>query len=254
LQCNSQKKLVDLEPFVVGESCTNFPNQSLINKTVKNTTTATFHENIDIETTTHQQKQSTSSDKTPLDANKQWDYIQKVMEEDEAFSQKLQERHEQEQTEAKNVAASPSVSTTTPVIRNKRLAELNPRTPQTPITPSSSNPHNISELVMEFPTPNREVLYKLLKEIESKETPQTRRFKRLIATPGKCGSDETPSPTIPKELRTPDEVWGFRPDASPRNHMFHKRQFEAMDVYYRPPVAKTSDKPETPVRIDLENK
>lgn len=117
------------------------------------------------------------------------------------------------------------------ITRPKRVRELatEKSSPKTPTATLS-----ISDVVKFVPTPHRALLYDTLKAME--ETPNTKKFRKLIATPvGKNGEiPETKTPEMPDCLRTEVTPYGFRPDASPRNHEMHKRRFQVLDMYYQP--------------------
>lgn len=115
--------------------------------------------------------------------------------------------------------------------RPKRVRELAAEK-SSPKTPTASL--SISDVVKLVPTPHRALLYDTLKTME--ETPNTKRFRKLIATPqGKNGEiPNTKTPEMPECLRTEVTPYGFRPDASPRNHEMHKRCFQVLDTYYQP--------------------
>ena len=107
---------------------------------------------------------------------------------------------------------------------------------------------SVTQRVMEFDTPVRNTLYKVLKEAEEAErniTPRTRRVKELLATPhgggpgaGRDGHIRTP--TLPDCMTKPVTPYGFRPDASPDNHAYHKRKLQYWDRYHKPSTSNTA--------------
>lgn len=65
-----------------------------------------------------------------------------------------------------------------------------------PATPPPAGDLNISDLVKEVSTPHRDLLYNVLKEMQSKETPESQRIRKLVATPG-AQTKTPPTPKIP---------------------------------------------------------
>uniref|UniRef100_A0A182Q3E0 BRCT domain-containing protein n=1 Tax=Anopheles farauti TaxID=69004 RepID=A0A182Q3E0_9DIPT len=101
---------------------------------------------------------------------------------------------------------------------------------------------SVTQRVMDFDTPVRTTLYKVLKEAEEADrniTPRTRRVKELLATPHGGGPGSSTSdghirtPTLPECMTNPITPYGFRPDASPDNHAYHKRKLQHWDRYYK---------------------
>ncbi|XP_058061785.1 DNA topoisomerase 2-binding protein 1-A [Anopheles bellator] len=161
------------------------------------------------------------------------------------------------------------VSESPAVPRNKRLSALtvasggpkmsSPATPGGAATSTSSSATSgsgtplamdyealsVTQRVLEFDTPIRDVLYRALKESEENErklSPRTRRMKELLATPNVGGGGPGSSaahlrtPTLPECMTKPVTPYGFRPDASPENHAFHKRKLQYWDRFYKPPT------------------
>uniref|UniRef100_A0AAG5CVL1 BRCT domain-containing protein n=1 Tax=Anopheles atroparvus TaxID=41427 RepID=A0AAG5CVL1_ANOAO len=164
-----------------------------------------------------------------------------------------------------NEGAPPAVTVTgaldSPTIpRNRRLSALtgasSSRSPATPGPSSALNSTSVTPLglagggeyealsvtqrVADFETPVRETLYRALKEEEEKErnaSPRTRRMKELLATPhGAPGAADghIRTPTLPECMTKPVTPYGFRPDASPENHAFHKRKLQHWDRFHKP--------------------
>lgn len=83
-----------------------------------------------------------------------------------------------------------------------------------------------------------DTLYKVLKEAEEadkKITPRTRRMNELLATPSTSGPDgHVKTPTLPDCMTKPVTPYDFRPDASPENHLYHKRKLLVWDQLHRP--------------------
>uniref|UniRef100_A0A182NQG7 BRCT domain-containing protein n=1 Tax=Anopheles dirus TaxID=7168 RepID=A0A182NQG7_9DIPT len=109
---------------------------------------------------------------------------------------------------------------------------------------------SVTQRVMDFDTPVRTTLYKVLKEAEEADrniTPRTRRVQELLATPhgggpgGSTGDGHIRTPTLPECMTKPVTPYGFRPDASPDNHAHHKRRLQRWHRYYKP-----SDDPSQP--------
>ncbi|EDS34036.1 DNA topoisomerase 2-binding protein 1 [Culex quinquefasciatus] len=127
------------------------------------------------------------------------------------------------------------------VLKHRRLSTLTGV--NSPATPTSNNSSDYEQLsvtqrVMEFETPIRDTLYKVLKEAEEadkKITPRTRRMNELLATPSTSGQDgHVKTPTLPECMTKPVTPYGFRPDASPENHLYHKRKLLVWDQLHRP--------------------
>ncbi|CRK87722.1 CLUMA_CG001512, isoform A [Clunio marinus] len=110
----------------------------------------------------------------------------------------------------------------------------------TPQTPNSPMPElNISRLVADFPTPQRELTKAVLLEYKTKntESPRQKRVQALINTPatGKNNIVETissPRPQLPEFMRTPPVDYGIRPGSSPNTQWFHKRKLDGLDSLY----------------------
>uniref|UniRef100_A0A8D8H7M7 DNA topoisomerase 2-binding protein 1-A n=1 Tax=Culex pipiens TaxID=7175 RepID=A0A8D8H7M7_CULPI len=127
------------------------------------------------------------------------------------------------------------------VLKHRRLSTLTGvNSPATPTSANSSDYEQLSvtQRVMEFETPIRDTLYKVLKEAEEadkKITPRTRRMNELLATPSTSGQDgHVKTPTLPDCMTKPVTPYGFRPDASPENHLYHKRKLLVWDQLHRP--------------------
>uniref|UniRef100_A0A1Q3EWX2 Putative dna topoisomerase 2-binding protein 1-a n=2 Tax=Culex tarsalis TaxID=7177 RepID=A0A1Q3EWX2_CULTA len=127
------------------------------------------------------------------------------------------------------------------VLKHRRLSTLTGvNSPATPTSGNSSDYEQLSvtQRVMEFETPIRDTLYKVLKEAEEadkKITPRTRRMNELLATPSTSGQDgHVKTPTLPDCMTKPVTPYGFRPDASPENHLYHKRKLLVWDQLHRP--------------------
>ncbi|XP_058451555.1 DNA topoisomerase 2-binding protein 1-A [Malaya genurostris] len=127
------------------------------------------------------------------------------------------------------------------VLKHRRLSTLastnSPATPIATASPSEYEQLSVTQRVMEFDTPIRDTLYKVLKEAEEKEkniTPRTRRKNELLATPSTGQDGHLKTPTLPECMTKPVTPYGFRPDASPENHLYHKRKLQYWDQFYRP--------------------
>ncbi|XP_050100587.1 DNA topoisomerase 2-binding protein 1-A [Anopheles aquasalis] len=99
---------------------------------------------------------------------------------------------------------------------------------------------SVTQRVQEFETPVRGVLYRALKEAEEddrKVTPRTRRMQELLATPAAGGTGSNAghirTPTLPDCMTKPVTPYGYRPDASPENHAYHKRKLQYWDRFYK---------------------
>jgi hypothetical protein len=228
--------VVPLDTFIVGDAVSCLPNSSAqMNSTARTVTEAPPANAENIEPVPaanlavpddNRAAKNTSAACSP-------GYLRRLIAEDEACSQQMKEREEAEAAEA--IKEPAPVSTSTPAPRPKRVSQLNPKTPITPVD-SPVTAGNITDLVAELPTPNRSLIYRTLKEFEGKETPQSKRMKRLLATPGAgSNSDEMPTPKIPDELKTPSaKLYGWREDASPETVWMHKRKMDVRDTFYRP--------------------
>ncbi|XP_052869521.1 DNA topoisomerase 2-binding protein 1 [Anopheles cruzii] len=169
---------------------------------------------------------------------------------------------------APSAAGGQAVAESPAVPRNKRLSALtvggpkmsSPATPGGRVATSTSSSAtsgsgtplamdyealSVTQRVLEFDTPIRDVLYRALKESEENErklSPRTRRMKELLATPNVGGGGPGSSnanlrtPTLPECMTKPVTPYGFRPDASPENHAFHKRKLQYWDRFYKPPA------------------
>uniref|UniRef100_A0A182VZQ1 BRCT domain-containing protein n=1 Tax=Anopheles minimus TaxID=112268 RepID=A0A182VZQ1_9DIPT len=107
---------------------------------------------------------------------------------------------------------------------------------------------SVTQRVMEFDTPIRNTLYKVLKDAEEADrniTPRTRRVKELLATPHAgpgtaLGDGRIRTPTLPECMTKPVTPYGFRPDASPDNHAYHKRKLQHWNRYYKSSSSATA--------------
>ncbi|XP_055612855.1 LOW QUALITY PROTEIN: DNA topoisomerase 2-binding protein 1-A [Uranotaenia lowii] len=127
------------------------------------------------------------------------------------------------------------------VLKHRRLSTLSgvnsPVTPNSTTGASEYEQLSVTQRVMEFETPIRDTLYKVLKEAEEAEkkiTPRTRRMNELLATPSTGQDGHVKTPTLPDCMTKPVTPYGFRPDASPENHLYHKRKLQFWDQFYRP--------------------
>jgi hypothetical protein len=238
LECAARKAVVPLDSFVVGDAVTCLPNTSQLPNITARTVPEVPAANAENIEPPPKSNLTVNEDKTAKNTSSACSpgYLRRLIAEDEICSQQLKEREEAEAAQANKIPAP--VTASTPVVRHKRISQLNPKTPITPSADSPVTTSNISELVAELPTPNRSLVYKTLKEFEGKETPQSKRLKRLLATPGAAGSssDEMPTPKVPAELKTPSaKQYGWREDASPDTIWMHKRRADAREAFYRPP-------------------
>ncbi|XP_035774152.1 DNA topoisomerase 2-binding protein 1-A-like [Anopheles albimanus] len=112
----------------------------------------------------------------------------------------------------------------------------------TPVTAGEYEALSVTQRVQEFETPVRSVLYRALKEAEENDrklTPRTRRMQELLATPAAGGmgagltAGHVRTPTLPDCMTKPVTPYGYRPDASPENHAYHKRKLQYWDRFYK---------------------
>lgn len=134
--------------------------------------------------------------------------------------------------------------TDSPALRHKRVNELankrqsnSPASPKTPGSGSSSDSdHNISNLVSDMPTPQKQITYAVLKEMQSKESPRTKRLRKLLETPissqAAMNAEFSPMPELPDCMKPPDVNYALRPDASPNNMHYHKRKWDTLEPYF----------------------
>ncbi|XP_053692847.1 DNA topoisomerase 2-binding protein 1-A [Sabethes cyaneus] len=166
-------------------------------------------------------------------------------EERQVYSQEMEQYEELVQTQRdQRQPFDPGHPADSPlVLKHRRLSALaGINSPSTPVATTSTSVSEYEQLsvtqrVMEFDTPVRETLYKVLKEAEEAEkkiTPRTRRRNELLATPSTGQDGHIKTPTLPECMTKPVTPYGFRPDASPENHLYHKRKLQVWDQYYRP--------------------
>ncbi|XP_055635302.1 DNA topoisomerase 2-binding protein 1-A [Toxorhynchites rutilus septentrionalis] len=165
-------------------------------------------------------------------------------EERQVYSQELEQYEDLVQSQRdQRKDFDPGTSVDSPfVLKHRRLSTLSGI--NSPITPSSTGSGtsnyeqlSVTQRVMEFETPIRDTLYKVLKEAEEadkKVTPRTRRMNELLATPSTDQAGHVKTPTLPECMTKPVTPYGFRPDASPENHLYHKRKLQVWDQFYRP--------------------
>ncbi|ETN58499.1 DNA topoisomerase 2-binding protein 1 [Anopheles darlingi] len=182
-----------------------------------------------------------------------------------AYSQELDQYDEliaAERTKRKPFDANDTTGCNTPssemdspaMPRNKRLSTLlavgagageSPSCSSaqgTPVMVGECEALSVTQRVQEFETPVRGVLYRALKEAEENDrklTPRTRRMQELLATPAPGGAGTGSSaghirtPTLPDCMTKPVTPYGYRPDASPENHAYHKRKLQHWDRFYK---------------------
>lgn len=112
--------------------------------------------------------------------------------------------------------------------------------PKTPMTNVDDRIGNISWLLEDMPTPQREVTRRVLVEQQKKNvvSPRTKLLKDLMQTPGNAQKNLTdyvpsPGPELPASLLAPKEGnYALNPDSSPASQWWYKRRLEALDDRY----------------------
>lgn len=162
------------------------------------------------------------------------------------YSQELQEYADlvQSQAEQRKPFDPGHPVDTPPALRHRRLSALtginSPATPTSNNTSSSTSEYeqlSVTQRVMEFETPIRDTLYKVLKEAEEKErnlSPRTKKMNELLATPGTGKPGHVKTPSLPECMTKPVTPYGFRPDADQQNHLYHKRKIQVWEQFYQP--------------------
>lgn len=122
--------------------------------------------------------------------------------------------------------------------------QLAPDSPMPPPLPPAGL--NLSDFVLDFPTPTRAILYDCLKKFEL--SPKTKRLNELMATPNPNGvvHEEIPTPETPDFLKYPTEKWA-NDSASPNTHRRFKRRLEMLDCK-KPEYVKKPKPSQTPTR------
>lgn len=123
--------------------------------------------------------------------------------------------------------------------------QLKPNSPMPPPLPPADL--NLSDFVLDFPTPTRKTIYDALKPFEL--SPKTKRLNALMATPNPNGEHvrvEIPTPDTPDVLKYPTEKWA-NDSASPNTHRRFKRRLEMLDSK-KPEYVKKPKPAETPSR------
>nr|XP_029713990.1 DNA topoisomerase 2-binding protein 1-like [Aedes albopictus]XP_029713991.1 DNA topoisomerase 2-binding protein 1-like [Aedes albopictus] len=137
---------------------------------------------------------------------------------------------------------------TPPALKHRRLSALtgihSPATPTSNNTSAGSSDYeqlSVTQRVMEFETPIRDTLYKVLKEAEEKErnlSPRTKKMNELLATPSVGNPGHVKTPSLPECMTKQVTPYGFRPDADQQNHLYHKRKLQVWDQFYQPKQQK----------------
>lgn len=118
------------------------------------------------------------------------------------------------------------------VLKHRRLSELKKESTKKPaVTPDSENSSDISGNVndLDLDTPTKCIIKKVLYEEAAKETPNTKRLKECIQTPGLCYKI---TPEVPKCIKTPEELYAKYLDHTPNARHANKRKLEVLDSYY----------------------
>jgi hypothetical protein len=111
--------------------------------------------------------------------------------------------------------------------------------PSTPVTPMSAL--NISNLVAEFPTPQRQITKAALLENQAKNvvSPRQKRLQALLDTPVSRAqkfveSVSSPLPELPDCMKPTPIDYGLVPNSTPTAQWFHKRKLDGLDQNYEP--------------------
>lgn len=122
--------------------------------------------------------------------------------------------------------------------------QLAPNSPMPPPLPPAGL--NLSDFVLDFPTPHRKIIYDVLKPFEI--SPKTKRLNELMATPNPNGVvyEEVETPETPECLKYPTSPWA-RDSASPNTHRRFKRRLEMFDCK-KPEYVKKLKPEQTPLR------
>ncbi|XP_070494965.1 DNA topoisomerase 2-binding protein 1-like [Chironomus tepperi] len=139
--------------------------------------------------------------------------------------------------------------------------EKNPSVPASPKTPlpnvDEGRIGNLSWLLEDLATPEREVATRVLLKYEKKNvvSPRSKLLKDLMQTPGTTEKElldyvPSPCPELPESMLPPDRNYALFPDSSPATQWFYKIRMEALDDRYVP-VSQSRRKelkniPETP--------
>lgn len=166
------------------------------------------------------------------------------------YSQELQEYGEliQSQLSQRKPFDPGHAVETPPALKHRRLSALtginSPATPTSNNTSAGSSEYeqlSVTQRVMEFETPIRDTLYKVLKEAEEKErnlSPRTKKMNELLATPSVGNPGHVKTPSLPECMTKQVTPYGFRPDADQQNHLYHKRKLQVWDQFYQPKQQK----------------
>uniref|UniRef100_A0A336KB18 CSON006828 protein n=1 Tax=Culicoides sonorensis TaxID=179676 RepID=A0A336KB18_CULSO len=122
------------------------------------------------------------------------------------------------------------------VVKHKRLQAIKKDTPDKRNfleSPRSSNTSNISANVneLDLDTPAKTLIKDILREETAKETPNTKKIKHCIQTPG---YQTAKTPEIPKCIDTPDSTFSRLPNETPNTRLNNKRKLEAREIYHIP--------------------
>ncbi|KAL7040104.1 hypothetical protein ACKWTF_000271 [Chironomus riparius] len=117
-----------------------------------------------------------------------------------------------------------------------------PESPKTPLPIiDEERIGNLSWLLEDLTTPQREVTKRVLLEHQKKNvvSPRTKLLKDLMQTPGTTEKDlidyvPSPGPELPACLLPPDRNYALFPDSSPATQWWYKRRLEALDDRYVP--------------------
>lgn len=117
-----------------------------------------------------------------------------------------------------------------------------PESPCTPLPEIDENRiGNLSWLLEDLPTPQREVTRKVLEKHAKKTvvSPRQKILKDLMQTPGTFERElidyvPSPPPELPACLRMPDRNYALFPDSSPATQWWYKHRIDALEENYIP--------------------
>lgn len=134
------------------------------------------------------------------------------------------------------------------VVRNRRLSELQKdRAKKQTVISESGNSSNVSANVndLDLDTPAKTLVKNILRNEAVEETPNTKRLKLCIQTPG---LKDSITPEIPKCIVTPNLVYGRQIDDTPNTRHNNKRKLDVLDTYYMPSKDRRKSTPFGDVR------
>lgn len=143
---------------------------------------------------------------------------------------------------------SDDILQTSPV-RNQHVEERQPQTPGNDELEENENRSNLTLIMEDFPTPQRNLVRSVLMEQQKQKTkvsPRTKLLKDLMQTPANqkltTNYNPSPAPELPQCLKAPEVDYALIPGSSPASQWYYKSKLDALDEQYVSPPSKSTRK------------